>query len=72
MSAEAAIASCVAWRETQNGWTVSLAEGVSANIQITRNGGVRWNMLLSGAAETIAEAQERLEELASKLGVDAP
>ena len=53
-----------AWRETQNGWTISIAEGVSANIQITRKGGVRWNMLLSGAADTIAEAQKRLKELA--------
>ena len=56
-----------AWRETQNGWTITLAEGVSANIQTTRKG-CRYNFMISGAAETVAEAQARLEELAAKVG----
>ena len=58
-----------AWRETQGGWTIALGPGASANIQLTKRGEVRWTLLLSGSAETIAEAQARLEEIAGRIGL---
>jgi len=58
-----------AWRETQGGWTIALGPGASANIQLTRKGEVRWTLLLSGSADTIAEAQARLEEIAGRIGI---
>lgn len=57
------------WRETQGGWTTVLAKGLSCNIQLTRKGAVTWTLLMSGTAESTAEAQARLEELAGKIGV---
>ena len=62
-----AIENAYAWRETQGGWTIALGLGASDNIQITKRGEVRWTLLLSGSAETIAKAQVRLEDLAFRL-----
>ena len=56
------------WRETQDGWAVSPFDGATANIQVARKG-VRWNLMMTGSVETIAEAQDRLEYLVSKLGM---
>jgi len=57
-----------AWRETQNGWTITLAEGVSANIQTTRKG-FRANLMLSKHVPTIVEAQAYLMTAANALGL---
>ena len=54
------------WRETQDGWAVSPFDGATANIQVTRKG-VRWNLMLTGSVETIAEAQNEIEYLVSKI-----
>jgi len=62
-----AVENASTWRETQGGWTIALGPGASANIQLTKRGEVRWTLLLSGSAETIAEAQARLEDLAFRL-----
>ena len=58
------------WRETQGGWTVAIAEGVSANIRVTRKGKAAWTMILSGTEDTVAEAQAKLETLAAKIALD--
>ena len=57
------------WREINNGWAVKLAEGVTGSIQLTRKG-VRWNLMLGGNCETVVEAQEKLEALVGKLGIE--
>ncbi len=58
------------WRETANGWTHRPGPGAVCSIQLMKRGGVAWVLNISGKCETIAEAQELLERLVGKLGLE--
>ncbi len=62
----------IEWREVQDGWAINLGNGASALIQVKRKGGVAYVLAVSGACDTVAEAQERLEQLATRLDESQP
>lgn len=55
------------WYEIQDGWAIALANGLTANIQVTKKRGVCWNLMATGSTATIAEAVNLLEKLAASL-----
>ncbi len=51
------------WREVQGGWAVDFGAGISATVQVTRKRDVRFNVMVTGTCETLAEALARIKFL---------
>ena len=57
------------WHESGNGWAVTFGDGVSATILKTRKGSIRWNIMLTGKCDTIAEAHREIGARMRALGI---